>query len=145
VSLLFDFSLVQILQAHARKLPISTDVDFDHIADATKGFSGADLQALLYNAHLEVVHATVGEVSTSASSSSGTEDRGDDTPIEYLSFGGPPQNTVMPRAEQLAAQRRVRTSRQLDSNSPLTWFFFFSYVESWLRHNVVAREQIRTS
>src|SRR5712671_609088 len=49
------FSLIQILQAHTRKLPISTDVNFDHIADTTEGFSGADLQALLYNAHLEVV------------------------------------------------------------------------------------------
>ncbi|KAI9462642.1 AAA-domain-containing protein [Russula earlei] len=102
----------EILQAHGRKIPISTDIDFDHLADATEGFSGADLQALLYNAHLEVVHASVGEVSASAASSNSSGGRGkdhdDDMPIEYMSFGGPPQNTVKSRAEQMAAQRRLR-------------------------------------
>ena len=101
---------MQILQVHARKVPISPDVDFAYLADATEGFSGADLQALLYNAHLEVVHASVGEgPATSAASSNNTSktDRVDDTPIEYTSFGGPAQKMVKSRAEQMAAQRRV--------------------------------------
>ena len=101
---------MQILQVHARKVPISPDVDFAYLADATEGFSGADLQALLYNAHLEVVHASVGEgPATSAASSNNISktDRVDDTPIEYTFFGGPAQKTVKSRAEQMAAQRRV--------------------------------------
>jgi peroxin-1 len=93
---------------------MSPDVDFDHLAGATEGFSGADLQALLYNAHLEVVHASVGEaLASSASSSVGdgsssnNKDRVDDIPIEYTSFGGPAHNAVKSRAEQMAMQRRV--------------------------------------
>jgi len=94
---------------------VSPDIDIDHLVHATEGFSGADLQALLYNAHLEVVHASVGEISASAtlrsggdSSSSNSKDHDDDVPIEYTSFGGPAQNTVKSRAEQIAMQRRVR-------------------------------------
>jgi peroxin-1 len=103
---------MQILQAHARKVPISPDVDFDYLADSTEGFSGADLQALLYNAHLEVVHESVGEVTASsaaAASNNSTRNKNhvEDPPIEYTSFGGPSQNTVKSRAEQMAAQRRV--------------------------------------
>jgi len=108
----FLFLFFQILRAHARKVPVSPDVDFDYLADATEGFSGADLQALLYNAHLEVVHASVGETLASAPSSSGgdggSSNNNDDVPIEYTSFGGPAQNTVKSRAEQMAMQRRVR-------------------------------------
>lgn len=91
---------------------MSPDVDFDYLADASEGFSGADLQALLYNAHLEVVHASVGETLASAPSSSGgdgsSSNNNDDIPIEYTSFGGPAQNAVKSRAEQMAMQRRVR-------------------------------------
>jgi peroxin-1 len=105
----------QILQAHARKVPVSSDVDFDRLADATEGFSGADLQALLYNAHLEVVHASVGEISVSGSTTgSSDKDRIDDAPIEYTLFGGPAQRTVASRAEQMATQRRVRRSAKYE-------------------------------
>jgi peroxin-1 len=103
---------------------VSPDVDFNHLANATEGFSGADLQALLYNAHLEVVHASVGEISASAALGSGgddssnTKDRDNDIPIQYTSFGGPAQNTVKSRAEQMAMQRRVR--RYLNNPFPLS-------------------------
>ncbi|KAI0301591.1 P-loop containing nucleoside triphosphate hydrolase protein [Multifurca ochricompacta] len=84
----------EILQAHARKVPIAPD-------------------ALLYNAHLEVVHASVGEVSASASvAMPSSKDRVDDTPVEYTSFGGPVQNTVKSRAEQIAIQRRNRAKSE---------------------------------
>ena len=105
----------QILQAHARKVPVSPDVDFDRLADSTEGFSGADLQALLYNAHLEVVHASIGEVTDPAptTESSDSKDRTDEAPIEYTLFGGPVQKAVASRAEQMAAERRVRcTTKQ---------------------------------
>jgi peroxin-1 len=108
---------------------VSPDVDFNHLANATEGFSGADLQALLYNAHLEVVHASVGEISASAALGSGgddssnTKDRDNDIPIEYTSFGGLAQDTVKSRAEQMAMQRRVR--RYL-----ITFFFSFRQAES---------------
>ncbi|KAG0694266.1 P-loop containing nucleoside triphosphate hydrolase protein [Suillus ampliporus] len=48
-----------ILAAVSRKLTLAPSVDFDELAHMTEGFSGADLQALVYNAHLEVVHAAI--------------------------------------------------------------------------------------
>jgi hypothetical protein len=69
----------------------------------------------LYNAHLEVVHESIGQVSASGSERS--KDNGvDDTPtttVEHTSFGGPAQNnnsTAKSRAEQMAVQRRVRVT-----------------------------------
>lgn len=38
---------------------MSPDVDLSVLASLTEGFCGADLQALVYNAHLEVVHTIV--------------------------------------------------------------------------------------
>jgi ATP-dependent 26S proteasome regulatory subunit len=37
-------------------MKIEPGVDFSKLAAQTEGFSGADLQALVYNAHLESVH-----------------------------------------------------------------------------------------
>lgn len=45
----------------ATKVAIKEDVNWTRIADSTEGFSGADLQALVYNAHLEVVHSSLGD------------------------------------------------------------------------------------
>lgn len=101
-------SHAQILQAHARKVPVSSSVDFDSLARATGGFSGADLQALLYNAHLELVHASI-------SGSSGTTSSADasDEPVEYVSLGAVSKTGVKSRAEEVALQRRVMISPSL--------------------------------
>ncbi|KAH7873102.1 P-loop containing nucleoside triphosphate hydrolase protein, partial [Lentinula edodes] len=48
-----------ILEAVRRKVSLAPSVDLDEIEQATEGFSGADLQALIYNAHLEVVNAVI--------------------------------------------------------------------------------------
>lgn len=45
-----------ILSALSRKLLLADDVDLESVAARTEHFSGADLQALLYTAQLEVVH-----------------------------------------------------------------------------------------
>lgn len=44
-----------ILRACSRKVHLAGDVDLADYVDATAGFSGADLQAVIYNAHLEAV------------------------------------------------------------------------------------------
>lgn len=36
---------------------MNKDLDWDSIADATENYTGADLQALLYNAQLEAIHS----------------------------------------------------------------------------------------
>jgi peroxin-1 len=97
-----------ILRAHARKLHVSSAVDFDALAARTAGFSGADLQALVYGAHLEVVHA---DMRVHASLAEPSEGR-DEQRVEFVAFGGPAgEPAVRSRAEEMALQRRVRAPR----------------------------------
>src|SRR5207244_9212496 len=37
---------LEILQIHTRGMPLAEDVDFNRLADITRGFVGADLEAL---------------------------------------------------------------------------------------------------
>lgn len=92
-----------ILKAVTRKVTLAPTVDLDEIADATEGFSGADLQALVYNANLEVVHSTI-----SMDINGGNSSREDETPIEYTTFGGSKDKAVSSKAEKTALQKRLR-------------------------------------
>jgi peroxin-1 len=47
------------LRALSRKLVLSDDINFGEIADKTEGFTGADLQAVLYTALLLVVEQNI--------------------------------------------------------------------------------------
>ncbi|KAJ5666980.1 hypothetical protein N7462_011389, partial [Penicillium macrosclerotiorum] len=62
---------VDIIRAVSEKLKMDDEVRsrFDDIAAKTEGFSGADLQAVVYNAHLEAVHDALGDHSGSADKS----------------------------------------------------------------------------
>jgi peroxin-1 len=91
----------QILQAIARKVEVSPQVNWDQIAEGTDGFSGADLQALIYNAHLEAVHTLI-DVSSSGKGNSMDEE----PPIQYILIGEPPAK-VTSRAEEDALQQQV--------------------------------------
>lgn len=55
-----------IIRSVSQKLKMSEDVvsRLDEIAARTEGFSGADLQAVVYNSHLEAVHDALGDRST---------------------------------------------------------------------------------
>lgn len=59
---------VDIIQAVSKKLHMSPDVSqrLDEVADRTEGFSGADIQAVVYNAHLEAVHDVLGDYTAAA-------------------------------------------------------------------------------
>lgn len=50
---------MSILGALSRKLLLSDDINFGEIADETEGFTGADLQAVLYTALLQAVERNV--------------------------------------------------------------------------------------
>ncbi|KAF8629161.1 hypothetical protein AX17_005746 [Amanita inopinata Kibby_2008] len=93
-----------ILAAISKKVSISPSVNFQEVAAATDGYSGADLQALLYNAHLEVVHQTIATESPSMTS---TAHSGEE-PIKYVAFGGPPANSKRSKAEEMDLQKRLR-------------------------------------
>ncbi len=87
-------------------------MDLAELAHETEGFSGADLQALVYNAHLEVIHDTISafhpsEGSTTVGTAAGTEGT---EPVKYTVLGGQSgDRRVLSRAEESAFQRRVRT------------------------------------
>lgn len=50
------FSILQAVQA---KMTLSPDVSLEELTSNTQGYSGADLQALLYNAYLNAIHDVV--------------------------------------------------------------------------------------
>ena len=60
---------LDILQALSKKLSISQDIlyathrpeSLSEVARQTSGYSGADLQAVIYNAHLEAIHDILGD------------------------------------------------------------------------------------
>ncbi|KAI9782177.1 MAG: Peroxisome biosynthesis protein pex1 [Peltula sp. TS41687] len=55
---------IDILDALSRKLKLGADVKargFEWVADHTEYYSGADLQALIYNAQLEAIHDVLGD------------------------------------------------------------------------------------
>lgn len=101
--------LTQILEALGRKVTFAPSVDLAALADVTDGFSGADLQALVYNAHLEVVHDAISVLPSDADSKTG-QLNGDAESVKYTVLGGGAgSGKVLSRAEESALQRRVRT------------------------------------
>uniref|UniRef100_F7G7U8 Peroxisomal ATPase PEX1 n=1 Tax=Monodelphis domestica TaxID=13616 RepID=F7G7U8_MONDO len=51
-----EVSRLEILKVLSDSLPLTDDVDLEHLASVTSSFTGADLKALLYNAQLEAIH-----------------------------------------------------------------------------------------
>ncbi|KAG6862581.1 hypothetical protein C0993_002532, partial [Termitomyces sp. T159_Od127] len=92
-----------ILQAVSQRVSVSPSVDWEEAAAATEGFSGADLQALVYNAHLDVIHTSI-HVSSDQKAADVVDD---DDPIEFKAIGGEPSSKTQSRAEQSALEKRV--------------------------------------
>ncbi|KAH7876793.1 P-loop containing nucleoside triphosphate hydrolase protein [Lentinula edodes] len=92
-----------ILEAVSRKVSLAASVDLDEIAQATEGFSGADLQALIYNAHLEVVNAAI----VSSPSGKDTVSQLNKRAIRYTTIGGH-SKTIRSKAEESALQRKLQ-------------------------------------
>ena len=102
--------LLQILRALSRKVAFGPDVDLAALAEATDGFSGADLQALVYNAHLEVVHDAIADLPTGEDKTNTRAGPDAGPPVKYTVLGGQDDEggRVLSRAEESAFQRRVR-------------------------------------
>jgi len=81
-------------------MKIAPGVDFAKLAAHTEGFSGADLQALVYNAHLESVH----DVLSIASSS---DVQANAASAEFV-FLAKESDQPKSKAQQAAATARVR-------------------------------------
>ncbi|WFD36274.1 Peroxisome biosynthesis protein pex1 [Malassezia cuniculi] len=116
-SLLCDMPSVddrrEIIEAIARKVPLADDVDVGEWARRTEGFSGADLQALLYNAHLETISAVMDRHAPAENKSSREETHVDFVviPPAPATFGGEGENKPAPTlsgAERSALTDRMR-------------------------------------
>lgn len=125
---------VDIIRAVSEKLKMSDEVAsrLDDIAANTEGFSGADLQAVVYNAHLEAVHDVLGDRSGSdkpaASKSSVTQPSSTSTSSKsfiqflYSSSEEADGSTCMPPPAVIAAKLEAiknsrRRQRQLEQGS----------------------------
>ncbi|KAH9929150.1 AAA-domain-containing protein [Fomitopsis serialis] len=114
-SLLCDMPTIderrEILEALSRKVKVAPSANIQAIAGETAGFSGADLQALVYNAHLEVIHeALPGPSSTAKSVVDDASDGVHEDDIKYSQLGesSPESQQVLSRAEEAAFQRRLQ-------------------------------------
>lgn len=100
-----------ILHALSRKVTIDPDVNINDIALETEGFSGADLQALVYNAHLEVIHDTISHVTNTVATQNGAADpTSQDDPVKYAVLGESATESpkILSRAEESAFQKRLQ-------------------------------------
>ena len=87
---------------------LADDVDLETIARVTDGFTGADLQALVYNANLEAVHETIDQKSPNDASEKGQGS--DSQKIRYITIGPEgSEKKVLSAAEETAIQRQVRS------------------------------------
>lgn len=94
------------MEACSRKLSLSPNVDLTEYAKFTEGYTGADLQALIYNAHLDCVHSSLPE---HVLSSGTNEDANGNDELEYVTFGGPSgeNSKTLSRAEKSQVDKRV--------------------------------------
>lgn len=99
----------QIMEACSRKISLSPSIDLSAYAAKTEGFSGADLQALVYNAHLDAIHETLS--ATESAAAEGAEEKGsrEEQDVTYTAFGGTEVQAgkVLSRAEQASVNKRV--------------------------------------
>ena len=101
---------VDIMRAIARKVHLHPEVDLERWAARTEGFSGADLQALLYNAHLEAIHESISAATEYKGETK--EDKGAGGADGALKFttiggGGGGGNKTLSGAERQALARKL--------------------------------------
>lgn len=128
---------VDIIKAVSAKLKMSEEVAvrLPEIADRTAGFSGADLQAVVYNAHLEAVHDALGDKTTggdrpgakpsATKGSSANASSRSFIQFLYSSSEEASGSTAMPTPAVIAAKLEAiktarRRQRQLETGSALS-------------------------
>ncbi|RAH74411.1 AAA family ATPase peroxin 1 [Aspergillus aculeatinus CBS 121060] len=131
---------LDIIRAVSEKLKMDEEVAarLDEVASRTEGFSGADLQAVVYNAHLEAVHDALGDRSandtqstkngTTKPSSTDTSGATSKSFIQFLysaseqhagSVSMPPPAVIASKLEAMkSARRRLRQQEQGMASAP---------------------------
>ncbi|CAG8436460.1 4148_t:CDS:10 [Funneliformis mosseae] len=98
--------IIEILKALSRKMELKDDVDLSYYAKQCEGFSGADLQALLYNAHLEAIHEAIDSDKSLESSKSNSD--GND--MQFVSFNS---KSAQSTSKALTAAEKGQISQRL--------------------------------
>jgi len=106
-----------ILRAIARKIALADDVDLDDWARRTDGYSGADLQALLYNANLEAINEVIRTSEADEAQDEGDASAPHDVPFMALTPG---QGNAQSQAAQAALHDRFRRMLQVDDTAQHT-------------------------
>ncbi|KAF8331356.1 P-loop containing nucleoside triphosphate hydrolase protein [Cantharellus anzutake] len=96
----------EIIGALRRKVTLAEDVNVEEFARLTENYSGADLQALVYNAHLHAVHESISAAESSRVTTASSESA---QSVSFTTFGGPRSQIVLSSAEQSVQQRRIET------------------------------------
>jgi peroxin-1 len=86
-------------------VPVKNIEDLDDLAAATEGYSGADLLAVLYNAHLAGIHEYI-ESRNEERNGSGESSR-EAEPPKYIEIGGEQNSAHKSLADKEALQKRV--------------------------------------
>lgn len=110
---------VDIIRAVSGKLSMNDEVvaRLDEIGARTEGFSGADLQAVVYNAHLEAVHDALGDRGTADKSTAKNGTKPSSTSTSSKSFiqflYSSDENGSMPSPAVVAAKLdAIKSSRR---------------------------------
>ncbi|GAA5888591.1 hypothetical protein JCM16303_000882 [Sporobolomyces ruberrimus] len=101
---------LEIMQACSRKLHLSPSISLEEFAKLTQGYSGADLQALMYNAHLDAIHTGLNAASEDAAGDS-EKKKDQNEEIKFVEIGGTGGNGkeggVRSKAEQAVVNKRL--------------------------------------
>ena len=122
---------LDILKAVSAKLHLTPEVDnrLLSVAQRTEGFSGADLQALMYNAHLEAIHDLLGDTKPSTSSS----------PSEKPASKDP----VLPNGTSSTSSKRPRPKRSTSSTTSSAKNDFIQFLYS-AEEDALAKKSLGT-
>lgn len=114
-------TFAQIMQACSRKIALDPSINLVDYAEHTKGYSGADLQAFVYNAHLAAIHETL--AASEASTETSKPDKSLEHDVAYTTIGGSAEQAskVLSRAEQAVVNKRVRRRCLRALNPKLTF------------------------
>lgn len=97
---------LDILRSITAKMYLEADVDLNAIAEATVGFSGADMQGLGYNAYLKAVHIKLAEQEEKASHHTSTKD--DKDVVEFFQI-----NSEKIKNKKLRSADRIKIVQQI--------------------------------
>lgn len=86
-------------------------MDLPKLATKTSGLSGADLQALVYNAHLDVVHSSISTTSSSLVNGNTKKDQG----RKYIQIA-PPEGEIS-RADRSEMDARVSLPTDIEKGA----------------------------